>query len=55
MTKLENKEKRFVALKGQPIHKGHCYLIEEMLHDASEEEIIMIGIVNLDCTQFSGQ
>lgn len=46
MAEINHIQKRFVALKGQPIHKGHCYLIDRMLHDSFEEEIIIIGIVN---------
>jgi nicotinamide mononucleotide adenylyltransferase len=38
--------KHFVSLKGQPIHKGHCYLIKTMLSEAEEEDDLIIGIVN---------
>jgi len=40
------KTKKFVALKGQPIHKGHCYLIERMINIANPDDLLMIGIVN---------
>lgn len=36
----------FVSLKGQPIHKGHCFLIENMLNDYKKGDDIIIGIVN---------
>lgn len=38
--------KRFVSLKGQPIHKGHCYLIRKMLDDYEVGDELIIGIVN---------
>lgn len=38
--------KRFVSLKGQPIHKGHCYLIRAMLDDYQAGDELIIGIVN---------
>ncbi|NET28422.1 MULTISPECIES: hypothetical protein [unclassified Okeania] len=37
---------RFVSLKGQPIHKGHCYLIRSMLDEYRQGDDIVIGIVN---------
>ncbi|MCH9634078.1 MAG: hypothetical protein S4CHLAM7_08170 [Chlamydiae bacterium] len=46
MPGLNTKIKRFVALKGQPIHRGHCDLIKTMLRDASSTDLLMLGIVN---------
>ncbi len=38
--------KRFVSLKGQPIHIGHCHLIMEMLNDYEKGDELIIAIVN---------
>ena len=37
---------RFMSLKGQPIHRGHCYLIRKVIEEAIREDKVVIAIVN---------